>query len=59
MNYWLKQQAQDQKKVSLPTRFYDKRKRPSPKIRHHIYKNVGRLRRQGEQIKAQEMGLTD
>ena len=59
LNYWLKQTQKDQKKTPLPKRFYDERKRPSPKRRHHIYENVGRLRRQGEQIKAQEMGLTE
>ena len=59
LNYWLKQQTQDQKKVSLPKRFYDERKRPSPKRRHHVYKNIGRIRRQSEQIEAENLGYTD
>ena len=55
LNYWLKQTQKNQKETPLPKRFYDERKRPSPKRRHHISGTTP----QGEQIKAQKMGLTD
>jgi len=58
MNYWLQQQAKDQKKTPLPRRFYDERKRASPKSYYHVYENVGRERRQGEQLEAIRRNLT-
>ena len=58
LNFWIKQTQKDQKKAPLPKRFYDERKRASPKRYHHIYENIGRERRQGEQLQAIRRKLT-
>ena len=55
LNHWIKQTQKNQKEAPLPKRFYDERKRPSPLRRHHISGTTP----QGEQVKAQKMGLTD
>jgi len=58
LNFWIAQTQKNQKKTPLPKRFYDERKKASPKRYHHVYENIGRERRQDEQLEAIRRKLT-
>ena len=52
LNFWIKQTQKNQKETPLPKRFYDERKRPSPRPRPKI-----RMTGRREQITAERRGL--